>query len=70
MRIDRKTRKVLFKIKKLQQEQDILYSKLLNEYSDELNREYNILTTKILYEKRKLASSIENEVLKNDQEES
>jgi hypothetical protein len=58
MKLDRKSRKILFQIKKLQERQDIIHAKQLDVYTEDRQRRYNILSTEVYYLKKQLAKSI------------
>ncbi len=58
MKLDRQSRKILFKIKKLQEKQDVIHAKQLETYTEARQTEYNILSTKVYYLKKQLAKSI------------
>jgi hypothetical protein len=67
MRIDRKTRKNLFKIKKLRMKLDELHLILMQKYDEKIQSEYNVITTKIYYIKKQIAKSISDSVSNNSE---
>ena len=62
MKLDRKTRGILFKIKKLQTKMDELHAELMQDVDNKKQSEYNILTTNVYFLKKKLARSISDSV--------
>lgn len=62
MKLDRKTRGILFKIKKLQTKMDELHAELMQDFDNKKQSEYNILTTNVYFLKKKLARSISDSV--------